>query len=702
MSMQMTSPSLRSAALAFALVLSACGLERPSRVLTPPAQPVVGRPSDGLLQNPRLQEVVDFQVARNSEALIASLTDAEPEVRARAAFALASVMDASAGPTLLRSLEDSDAAVRRDAAFALGQFDAAMLQPVLNSATPARRRVIEMLSLLTDESNVNRLADAIQSTDAFGREQRLSRAAIEIADRLGAHLLGRFESETGTGAREQLLASAARLGGSRTLGAFLLIDTTRDADRAGVALGLASLFRRGTESDEAIARQTSNLGDPVPEVRVNAAYGFANLNDPLRWRGQLAAVREIMDGWELDEPAAEFMTIGIEGSQLVEDHPRIERFLTGAPDWRVRTKAAAALLGWENHPEERSWLIDAMSDPSHHVAINATKALTEAPPPPSWMVEIDDWIKADTDNWMVQGYLMPEFVKGGEIPYVIEWVNQFPTTEILPWTLVLEALNEASGPAVLDLYGRAARSEHRALGVPATRQLLERWNGENGEPGARTFPPSHDYFYAAMKGAFETGDPERMALVRRPLLDPVFTASRPDVVGDFEPDPERILTGPLAVDWDALAGLGRHPRLVLDTERGRIVLTLDTEEAPLTVQWMSRFASEGRFDGVPFHRVEQDFVIQGGSFSFSDQGRSVLFRMQTEATQIPYVRGTLGMARRPQRNSEGTQFFINHTMAPHLNAAYTAWGWVSEGIEVVDQIRRLDLIEHAWVVPDPT
>jgi cyclophilin family peptidyl-prolyl cis-trans isomerase len=693
----MNSSSLRTAVACFALVITAgCGLEQPSRLLTPPSDPEVGRPSDGLLTNPRLQEVVNAQVARDGVALTTFLTDADPLVRARAAFSLGSVIDAAAGPTLLRSLEDSDAAVRRDAAFALGQFDKAMLIPVLGSARPARRRVLNMLYVFTDSSNVARLAMAVQRTDAFGRDQRISRAASEIADRLGAHLLGHLETEEDPGAREQLLKSASKVGASRTLGAFLLVDTTRDEDRSGVALGLASLFRTGTESEEAIARQATYLGDPVAAVRVNAAYGFANVGDVLAWRSELERVRETMDGWALDEPAAEFMMIGIERSQLIQDHHRIERYLTGAPDWRTRAKAAESLKGWENHLEERGWIFDALYDPSHHVAINATKALTNAPPPGLWITELTNWIAADPDNLMIQGYLLPSFVKGGKIQYVLDWVNQFPTSEIVPWTLALDALKDVRGPEVIGLFGRAARSGYRALAVPAARQLVVRWGPIRG------FAPAQDYFYAAFKSAFDTGDPEIMAIVARSLRDPIFTATRPDVVGDFVPERERVLTGPPEIDWAALARLGRNPRLVLDTQRGRIILTLDTEEAPLTVQWMTRFASEGRFDGVPFHRVEQDFVIQGGSLELADEGGSLLFRMLTESTQIPYVRGTLGMARTANRNSEGTEFFINHTMAPYLDGAYTAWGWVSEGMEVVDQIQRMDLIEHAWVVPDPS
>lgn len=318
----MNSFSLRAAIACLALVTSACGLERPTRLLSPPAEPVIGRPSDGLLQSPQLQAVVDLQVAQDASALTGLLTDADPSIRARAAFALASVIDGAAAPTLLRSLEDSEAAVRRDAAFALGQFDNATLLPMLRSAQPPRQGIIDMLPTLTDAVNVGRLADDVQRIEPVGRDQRLSRAAGEIADRLGVYLLGQFEGEEDPAVRAQLLEAASKVGGSRTLGAVLLVSPPEDEDRANVALSLGYLFRRGFKSEEAVARQARYLNDPVARVRLHAAYGIAFIQEPLIWRPQLPGIRETMDGWSLDEPAAELMMRGIRGLSAHRGSPQ--------------------------------------------------------------------------------------------------------------------------------------------------------------------------------------------------------------------------------------------------------------------------------------------------------------------------------------------------------------------------------------------
>ena len=84
------------------------------------AQPRPARSADGLLSRPDLQRLVDAQNARDGATLVAALSASDPAVRARAAFALASVQDTAAVPALLQALADPEAAVRADAAFALG------------------------------------------------------------------------------------------------------------------------------------------------------------------------------------------------------------------------------------------------------------------------------------------------------------------------------------------------------------------------------------------------------------------------------------------------------------------------------------------------------------------------------------------------------------------------------------------------------
>ncbi|MGH7477434.1 MAG: peptidylprolyl isomerase, partial [Longimicrobiales bacterium] len=152
------------------------------------------------------------------------------------------------------------------------------------------------------------------------------------------------------------------------------------------------------------------------------------------------------------------------------------------------------------------------------------------------------------------------------------------------------------------------------------------------------------------------------------------------------------------VDWDALRALGRHPLLVLATPRGTIVLRLDAEQAPLTTQTITGLAREGRYDGVPFHRVVPNFVIQGGDFARRDGFGGPGFEIRSEFTRIPYRQGTLGMAS-AGKDTEGSQFFVTHSLQPHLDGAYTAFGVVVSGQDAVDAILEGEPILSASVRP---
>jgi len=153
-----------------------------------------------------------------------------------------------------------------------------------------------------------------------------------------------------------------------------------------------------------------------------------------------------------------------------------------------------------------------------------------------------------------------------------------------------------------------------------------------------------------------------------------------------------------AIDWSRLETLGRHPRLILETNRGTITIELDAEQAPQTAQAITRFAQNGRYDGVPFHRVVPNFVVQGGDFARRDGFGGPGFFLRTEITRIGHRRGTVGVAS-AGRDTEGCQFFVPHSMQPHLDSGYTAFGQVTDGMDVVDQLRAYDRIETATVRP---
>lgn len=123
---------------------------------------------------------------------------------------------------------------------------------------------------------------------------------------------------------------------------------------------------------------------------------------------------------------------------------------------------------------------------------------------------------------------------------------------------------------------------------------------------------------------------------------------------------------------------------------GQIVLELDRSAAPNTVKNFLYLASTGFYDGLEFHRIIPGFMIQGGCPDGRGTGGPGYqikgeFSANGVANPIRHTRGVISMARAMNPNSAGSQFFIMHADAPHLDGQYAAFGRVIEGMDVVDE-----------------
>ena len=124
---------------------------------------------------------------------------------------------------------------------------------------------------------------------------------------------------------------------------------------------------------------------------------------------------------------------------------------------------------------------------------------------------------------------------------------------------------------------------------------------------------------------------------------------------------------------------------------GTIRIELDKTAAPITVENFEKLASKGFYDGLTFHRVMPGFMIQGGCQQGTGMGGPGYtikgeFASNGVANPIRHTRGVISMARAQDPNSAGSQFFIMHADAPHLDGDYAAFGHVVEGMDVVDEI----------------
>jgi cyclophilin family peptidyl-prolyl cis-trans isomerase len=131
--------------------------------------------------------------------------------------------------------------------------------------------------------------------------------------------------------------------------------------------------------------------------------------------------------------------------------------------------------------------------------------------------------------------------------------------------------------------------------------------------------------------------------------------------------------------------------------RGVIRLELDCPQAPQTCLSFLQLAAQGFFDGLTFHRVVPDFVVQGGD-PRGDGSGGPGYELRDEINRLRYRRGMLGMALSGP-DTGGSQFFITLSPQPHLDGGYTIFGRVVEGMELADEIVQGERIERAVVLP---
>jgi len=140
-----------------------------------------------------------------------------------------------------------------------------------------------------------------------------------------------------------------------------------------------------------------------------------------------------------------------------------------------------------------------------------------------------------------------------------------------------------------------------------------------------------------------------------------------------------------------------NPVITIEMENGGVMkLELFPEIAPNTVNNFLSLASKGFYDGLIFHRVIYGFMIQGGcplGQGIGNPGYSIdgEFNSNGFSNQLSHGPGVISMARSGDPNSAGSQFFIMHRAAPHLNGEYAAFGSIIEGQEVVNQIAEVDV-----------
>jgi peptidyl-prolyl cis-trans isomerase B (cyclophilin B) len=133
------------------------------------------------------------------------------------------------------------------------------------------------------------------------------------------------------------------------------------------------------------------------------------------------------------------------------------------------------------------------------------------------------------------------------------------------------------------------------------------------------------------------------------------------------------------------------PQVTFQTSKGNIVLELAEDDAPNTVANFISLAEKGFYDGLTFHRVIADFMIQGGCPQGTGTGGPGYVIADEFSPRLRHTRGVISMANAGP-NTGGSQFFITHVPCPHLDNKHAVFGRVTSGMDVVDAIQKGDKI----------
>ena len=150
---------------------------------------------------------------------------------------------------------------------------------------------------------------------------------------------------------------------------------------------------------------------------------------------------------------------------------------------------------------------------------------------------------------------------------------------------------------------------------------------------------------------------------------------------------------------------GKHHVEIVIRDYGTIALELDADSAPITVTNFIALARAGFYDGLTFHRIIEGFMMQGGDPVGNGTGGATKkikgeFASNGIDNPISHTRGTISMARSMMPNSASSQFFIMHQDGTYLDGDYAAFGHVTSGIEIVDEIcENIQTGNGVWAVP---
>jgi cyclophilin family peptidyl-prolyl cis-trans isomerase/HEAT repeat protein len=629
-----------------------------------------------------------------SPDLVRLLDDEQPRLRWRAALGLGRVGLPEAVPALTRRLaDDPDLDVRQVAAFALGLIGdpsaTVVLRQALADGSPGLQgRAAEALALIGDAASAGAIGDMVGAHVRAGVLASVAPDDLTYplsqpveATRLGLYALARLKAY-------DAIAQSVLDGTGQPLVVWwpvaFALQRTQDP--------------RATPALRALARTQTTY------TRALAIRGLGELRDR-----ELAPILA-----PLISTADASPILGIEAIRAAGrlGEPTLSRALAqlaisaSAPQ-TVRAEAIQA-LGATGAGDAQEALFDLVSDksPLVRVAVLGTLAKLEA----DSFVAILSSLEPDPE-WTVRAALatvlgtLPNDMATPRLQAMLHDAD----LRVVP--AVLDSLTKLRAPDVESVLRERLTNDDAIVRMAAARNLgdLKPAGGEEALAAAYQFGQRDATYVAraaalaalARYGRAAAVDTLRLALADKEWAVRVRAA---DLLKSIDPAAavaEAIRPAPesrpaQAYEARQLVAPDVSPHVFLDTDKGTIEIEMAVLDAPLTAANFMALARSGFFEGLSFHRVEPNFVIQAGDPRGDGEGGPG-YTIRDELNEAPYVRGAVGMAL-DWRDTGGSQFFITHAPQPQLDGRYTLFGRVVSGMDVVDRIEQGDVIRRvrAW------
>jgi cyclophilin family peptidyl-prolyl cis-trans isomerase/HEAT repeat protein len=583
------------------------------------------------------------------------LADPDAEVRQMTAFALGLIGDASAADALVKALADPDPLVHGRAAEALGLLAHKPAAPLISQIVATHVKAGALDGIAPDDLEYPKS----QATEAV----RLGMYALVRLNSYEALAAALLDANGQPVSRWWPVAYAFQRVTNPNAAPVLLTLLQGDGamTRAFAARGLGAI-----KAQKAIAPLVALAGKPdeMPSVRVQATRALAALGahaavDPLT---KIVASAQNDPNLRLEALTA----LGqIRAPQLTDLF--IDLLTERWPSMRAAALTALARADAELFVGAISGL-----DPDPHWSVRAALAralgtLDAERAEPRLMVMLDD-----ADQRVVPavlGALVAVKSPAAEKVLTARLAAEDIVVRQAAATGLAELKAQAAVPALIASYERAEKDPTYvaraatlaalvALDPKAARALVERALGDR-DWAVRVRAA------ALLKGMDPTADVSK--------IRPALSTSPPELN-----------------DLKSLIAPAFSPMAYIDTEKGMIQIELAILDAPRTVANFIALARRNFLGATPFHRVVPDFVAQDGDPRGDGEGGPG-YTIRDEINQRPYLRGTVGMAL-DWEDTGGSQFFITHSPQPHLDARYTVFGHVVQGMDVVDRLQQWDQI----------